>query len=781
MRGDTRFTIATAPNRNSLHWQQSTLSWDELLGWLSTPDKKKESGNYLFGSIRETTVQHKDAKGQPKGGPCTDFHRRKTAIINRSMLALDVDAPNPDFIDKMELLFGYAAVIHTTYSSSPDDPRYRVLIPLSRKVLPDEYIALARSVMLEFGEAQFDPGTVQPERYMFRPAAQYRQWFNSWVFDGPEMDVEAELARAADFEEDLSVKPMPEATKKRDPFELEGVLGAFNRAYQDLALLVEEYELPYEEAGADRWQLVGSRSVAGMGVVSPGVFYSHHANDPAFGQACTAFDLVRLHQFGALDEDAKEGTPVNRLPSSMAMRELATTDARVTAELVGLDFAAEMDDDADSNDWKLKLSFNSQGKLKDTIENWDLIAAREPVFRSLYFNELSMSVETDSDLPWRTLDKGGKTFSTTDRMALTHHIERTYRFRQSRAFLDALVDTAAQRRYVNPVKDYLVSLKWDGTSRIETSLPGVEPTPYTRMVARKCLVAAVARIFEPGCKWDHTLVLFGSEGLGKSVWIDRLSRGYSASLGRIGDKDTLLTMQRSWIMVSDEGHSLRKSDADATKEFLTRRADVFRMPYDREAQVHQRHCVIWGTTNDEVFLRRQEGNRRFLIVHCRKKMDFDSFTETYIDQLWAEAVELYEAGEQLYLSDDESELAAFEREAFVEEDAVAGVLAEYLNRKVPEGWNDKTIQERLEWLSGHESGFTGEGDEVIYEVCTAQMWTEAMGRKPGEHKRTDLLEIAKSLRELGWKAVGRARINGYGPQVVYRRTDAPEPEEHDLL
>src|SRR5690606_14523765 len=115
----------------------------------------------------------------------------------------------------------------------------------------------------------------------------------------------------------------------------------------------------------------------------------------------------------------------------------------------------------------------------------------------------------DRDLPWRPLERGGATFSTVDRSALCHYIEREYGVRPMRTLMDELVSTTAQQRFVNPVRDYLQALTWDGEERVETCLPGVHPTDYTRMVARKAMVAAVARMLDPGIKWDHTLVLFG--------------------------------------------------------------------------------------------------------------------------------------------------------------------------------------------------------------------------------------------------------------------------------
>ncbi len=767
MRGDESFDLAVAPKRNSFHWRQESITWDELVGWLDEPALKKECGNYFPGLLRETTIVH------PKETvPCTHLHRRKPGVVSRSMIALDVDHPEPGFIDNLELTAEFACLVHTTHSSSPDDLRFRILVPTDRDMTPDEYYAASTALVRRYGESQFDSGTTEFSRYMFKPATQHLDWFQSWVFDAEPASVEALIAEYGEFEDDLSTKPMPSATKrKRDPFEMDGAVGAFNKAYDDLNLLIEEYELPYESSDADRWKLVGARSEAGMGEVAPGLFYSHHVSDPAYGKTCTAFDLVRLHRFGDLDEAAPDPTPINRLPSHKEMLELAMIDARVVSQLAGIDFAEDMEDVAVNSDWKLLIRRSAaNGKMIDTISNWDLIMENEPVFQALYFNEFSLSVEIDQDLPWRTIAKEGVTFNGNDRVRLGHHIEREFGIRMAKEFVTGLADAAASRRYINPVREYLDGLEWDGEPRMETCLPGVTPTEYTRLVARKSLVAAVARIYEPGCKWDHTLILFGPEGLGKTFWIDRMSRGWQANLGAIGDKDTLLTMQRSWIMVSDEGQSLRKAEADATKEFLTRREDVFRLPYDREAQPHPRHCVIWGTTNDEIFLRRQEGNRRFLIVHCEERADFAKFQDGYVDQVWAEAVHYYRAGELLYLADDESALAASNRESFIEEDALAGVIEEFLEQKVPKKWDAMTPEARMTWMSNRDDKLVDEGSQVIMSTCSAQIWVEALGKRFGDHKRTDLLEITKSLRRLGWiPRKEKSRVGGYGTQVVFDR------------
>lgn len=770
---DPIFAIATAPRRDSEHWEQSEITLSELIGWLDTPADHKECGNYVLGTLRPTGARHR-----PGSDPCPHLHRNKAAIVSRSVITLDVDHPEDDFLDRLRA-WGVHAAWHTTYKSTLAEPRYRVWVFVDRELAPDEYHTAAASIMQKLGEEQFDPGSVQPERYMFRPSYSDRAAYAAEHLPGPEAEAE-ELLR--DFNADLSALPAPRPHKnKRDPFTIEGPIGAFNRVYEDWSLLISEYDLPYEPAGADRWGLVGASAAAGMSPVAPGLVYSHHANDPAYGQTCSAFDLVRVHLYSELDDAASPGTPVNRLPSHQAMLETATQDARVVAELVGHDFVAEMagvaaDVDADAgvptpaSSWRMGLSLSARtGKPNDTIDNWDLISNHDPVFSALFYNELSMAIEVDRDLPWRALDDR-PTFDVGDRSSFALHIEREYGIRPARAYLDDLINDRARRHRVNPVREYLEGLSWDGIPRLEECLPGVRPTPYTRLVARKVMVAAVARMLDPGCKWDHMLVIYGTEGLGKSYWIDRMARGYSASLGRIGDKDTLITMQRSWIMTSDEGHSLRKADFDVQKEFLTKTADIFRMPYDREALVHRRHCVIWGTTNDEVFLRRQEGNRRFLIVRSTEHVDFAQLTDEYVDQVWAEALALYRAGEPLWLDDAEAALAEAQREDFIEEDALTGQISEYLERLVPAGWDEMAPEARQLWLMNAAEGFQT-GTEQITRVCSVQVWVEALGRRYGDHRRVDLLEINNALKQLpGWRQVpGRQRVPGYGPQQVFIR------------
>ena len=757
--------IAQAPRRDSATWTQGTITWNELLEWAHHPRRTKACGNYVLGRLRGT-------------------RRTKTSILSRDALTLDADNARGTEIPDALALLGVRALVHATFSSTAQAPRYRVIIPLSRPVLPDEYVHAATRMLEMLGADQFDPGSIEPERYMFRPATSSPDDYRVFAYDGPPQDAEDLLS---DFDSDLSSRPTPR-TRKRDPLGLEGTPGAFNRAYS-IAEAIEAFELPYEAAGADSWHLVGARAAAGVNMVAPGLVYSHHVTDPAHGQAQSAFDLVRIHRFGEMDEDAPPGTPINRLPSHDAMCELVMGDARVLRQLVGEDFAQELDEvaqgveqEVDEESWLLRLVRTPRtGAVRDCAENWELLQAHDPVLRSIYRDELKMGTMVDTPPPWRTPGQTAPEFGAADRLELVYYLLRQYRLDLSPTRAESWALMRAFRNVRNPLRERLEALRWDGVPRLETCLPGVAPTPYTRLVARRALCAAVARMMNPGCKWDHTLVLYGDEGLGKTFWMYRMAMGHLANLGSPAHKDTLLTASRSWIMVSDEGHSLRKADADAVKEFLTRTSDVYRVPFEKETLEHPRHWVVWGSTNDKTFLRRQQGNRRFLVVHCEQPVDFDALTDEYVEQVWAEAVHLWRQGEPLHMDKEEADMAADAREAFTEEDAVAGMALEYLSTLVPEDWGTRSEEDRHRWLL--ERPDYDPGVQPIMEVCSAQLWVEALGRRRGDARKVDLRELTEVLHRLpGWRQADRMkRLPGYGPQRYFVRTDDGTDAGWDLL
>ncbi len=187
---------ATAPRRNTLHWKPVRGTPEAFLSWLDLehPADLKECGNYVAGKLRPTTVRHKP--GEPD---CQALHRRKEAVVSRSFLTLDADDARADLPDRVHAL-GIGGYLHPTWSSAPDALRLRICLWLSRDVNPTDYDRLVRAVVAELGAelgAEFDPGSIQAERYMFRPSTQHPEHYHAVAraLDGEPLDVDAWLKR----------------------------------------------------------------------------------------------------------------------------------------------------------------------------------------------------------------------------------------------------------------------------------------------------------------------------------------------------------------------------------------------------------------------------------------------------------------------------------------------------------------------------------------------------------------------------------------------------------
>ncbi len=229
-------------------------------------------------------------------------------------------------------------------------------------------------------------------------------------------------------------------------------------------------------------------------------------------------------------------------------------------------------------------------------------------------------------------------------------LSRHYELDAGSVDIGQAVYSVAETRRFNPLVDYLNGVKWDGTPRIDTWLSrhlGVEENEYSKNVARKWLIAAVARVMDPGCQVDTVLILEGRQGLGKtSVMRALASHEYYCNTSlSLRDKDALLVLQDAWIVELAELESMR--NIENVKAFLSQRVDLFRRPYARATERAPRHCVFAGTTNQTDYLRDDSGNRRFWPVLTTKQADIPALVAER-DQLWAEAVAAYKSREPWY-------------------------------------------------------------------------------------------------------------------------------------
>ncbi|CAM3088808.1 VapE domain-containing protein [Paracoccus nototheniae] len=294
------------------------------------------------------------------------------------------------------------------------------------------------------------------------------------------------------------------------------------------------------------------------------------------------------------------------------------------------------------------------------------------------------------------------------------------------------VRAVAQMNQFHPIKDWLAVLAHDGEMRLDTWLTrylGVADSPYVRAVGRAFLIAMVARVMRPGCKHDHVLVLAGPQGIGKSTACRIVGgewTGDNMPSIREGAKEAGLYLRGHWLVELAELAPSRKAEAEDLKSFLTRGDDEIRAPYARRADIVPRQTVFIGTTNEAAFLRDMTGGRRFWPVTCGDMLDTIGLARDR-DQLFAEAVAAFTAGERWHLSSETERLAWAEQESVREEDPWESAIADHLDG------------------DDGQDGF----DEPVDKI-TARDLLIRIGVPIERQKQADLQRISRILKHRGW-------------------------------
>ena len=783
---DKQLDIATGTSRLTKTWKNKPTTWSELLGRLETTTRTAET-------VAEYKAMGRDQQGRIKdvggfvGGYCNNGSR--SDIRFRSILCLDADFADADLWPDWGLLYGNAAAVYSTHKHTTKQPRLRLVIPLGRDVTPDEYQAIGRRVADTLGIDKFDDTSYQPQRMMYWPSTSQDGEYVFEYLDAPLLDPDAILGTYHDWQ-DISSWPMSSrvadvirktAAKQKDPLEKGGLVGAFCRAYT-IQEAIEAFVPVYQPCGdPGRYTYTEGSTAAGVVIYDDKFAYSHHATDPASMQLCNAWDLVRLHKFGHLDESIDPSKPVSSRPSYKAMTELATSDKRVKTQLVD-DRTAEAKDDfaedvPDINvgdiDWTEKLQITEKGGIASTIGNVVLILQNETNLAGcLAFDEMEHNIVARRSLPWRKV-QGISQWTDTDDAALRYYLERKYGITGKDKIFDA-VNVVALKSSFHPVRDYLDGCTWDGVPRVETLLIdylGAEDTAYTRAVTRKTLTAAVARIYRPGIKFDYMLTLRGRQGLGKSSFIAKLAGDwFSDTFTTMQGKDAYEQVQGVWIMEIGELAGMRKAEVETIKLYISKQVDRFRPAYGRRTQEFPRQCIFIGSTNETQFLRDTTGNRRFWVVDTPNEpvRDFrEDLTPEVVRMVWAEAVEIYHKGEKLYLPKDLENKAREIQSIYEEENPKAGIVAEYLDRLLPENWEGMDTYTRRQWLETD-----AEGSIQRTDVCIMEIWAEALCGNPDKLDRyvaKEIRDILHTIPEWQHKGADRRTIKPYGRQRFYRR------------
>lgn len=347
----------------------------------------------------------------------------------------------------------------------------------------------------------------------------------------------------------------------------------------------------------------------------------------------------------------------------------------------------------ESDHWSRRLDRNDNGKVRPTFKNCKLMLINAvPDAILLGRNEFASQDYWLTDTPWGS--KAGEVISDSsilgakDWCITSRNVEFTLN-----TLNETVMHLAGLKRW-HPVRDYLKTLNWDGVDRSSTWLKvfgkAKGPEPYLSDVSRKVLVAMVARVMNPGCKFDHVLILEGHQGIGKSSLVRALAGDWFSDVPlNIGDKDGIMAMQSKWVIELGELSTMSRTDVDALKAFVTQTHDRMRPPYGRRMEEYPRQSIFIGTTNNDSYLKDPTGARRFWPVELGEGVDWNALAEVR-DQLFAEAYGYYMLEEPLYLENKLSqELATYEQHGRTIRDEWGSIIREILNS---ESWELKEFE-----------------------------------------------------------------------------------------
>lgn len=402
----------------------------------------------------------------------------------------------------------------------------------------------------------------------------------------------------------------------------------------------------------------------------------------------------------------------------------------------------------------LDCNYDEDGNVKSVkqlVHNFEVVMDMDSRFAGkIRLNEFAQQPYLYGNVPWEN-ENNCRAWSSHDDSALFSLIQADYGLKSRQDFADALKNVSMRNKF-HPVREVLDSLTWDGKEHIRGLLPeylGAEDSDYTYQVMRLWMLGAVSRVYKPGSKFDYTMILQGSQGIGKSTFLKQLAMDdswFNDSLDSLDSDKAVQSLTGSWIIELAELKSLARTagGVESVKRFLTATQDKYRIPYERRADTFYRQCVFAGTTNKDDFLQDETGNRRFLIVQTGvKKPSKSLFVPEIMDTIklaWAEAVYIWKNEKpQLILPEAYMQEAKELQEANMADDGKRGIIQEYLEGKT--------------------------------QVCAREIWEKALGENvsPRKYQITEINDIIAKVP--GWKKLKSPRnFEGYGKQRGFQKT-----------
>lgn len=769
-------TIYTAATRTATFWKKEELSFKDLIDRLSSPQVSGETMKEYLGLSRDEQDSLKDIGGYV-GGRLRGGKRTKNSIVNRSLVVLDADnvggGEGLDRIKDVLEQLGYSYFWHTTRKHTPESPRVRIIFPLAKAIPPEYYEPIVRGLCNYFGMDVFDKTCVEANRLMYYPSVcSDGEFLCGSRIDGKILNGEEFLAQyylnwknVDEWPKFKSEESIVKSDKKilSDPREKEGPIGTFCRAYnihEAIEKFLPDVYVPGDTP--DRYTYVAGTASNGLVVYDDVFAYAYNQTDPATtGHLQNAYDLVRTHLFG--DSGNSTDKMFALMQKDEGFREQQTEDA--------LEAFGEVEDDKKEalKELERALDRDKHGRMLTTIDNYYKILTMNPYLCDCYYFDVFANKKmVVAPLPWYNPEETlPRLWSDNDDSNLRHYIEKSYASRNNTILVDAL-NKAFYEKMVHPVREYLNSLTWDGVRRVDTLLIdyfGAEDTVYTREAIAKTLLAAVARVYRPGTKFDNVLILKGKQGTGKSTFVRILAsdKWFSDSLTRFDGKEASELLESKWLIELGELKGLYRKEIEQAKQFFSKTSDQYRAAYARHPEEHPRQCVFIGTTNNETFLTDRTGNRRFWPVGLGTTAPTkDVFKELALerDQIWAEVKARYDSltaddpeglklGEALILTDEARKLAEIEQENRLEDDPRIGEIISFICTEVPLDWDKWTLKERLNYWENEHLRDPDTELRRRNRICAAEISKELYGFKVPDRKfSSEINTIMQNLEGL---------------------------------
>lgn len=778
-----KIKISIAPSRKAKVWTNVTWEWSQLVDKCRETIRTGETVAEYAAMDKNTQSNRKDVGGFV-GGYLDGGVRKNEHVRFRSVATLDIDHGKTDVWEDFTMNFSCAAFLYSTHKHTERAPRYRLVIPFDRECEPWEYEPVCRRIANTLGLDLFDHTTYELPRLFYWPSSPNDAEYVFHEQKGDPISVDDLLATYTDPRnasewpygntEDKVLRK--ECQKAGNPCEKEGIIGAFCRAYTIEDAIDTFLQDVYEPTAQEGRYTYRKGSVSGGLVCYSHQFaYSHHDTDVMCGKLCNAFDIVRIHKFGIMDEDKDEGTEVTKLPSYVEMMRFAGADKRTNVEVmksrrakIAEDFSG-IEDDEDGSEVLSKLDRDSKGNVRQSINNVIIALKGDPLLKGRLWHDLFTGYDCAEGMPWKRTTRA---WTDKDDSNLRAYLERVYGLTGKERIYDALESVFGENQR-HPIREYLEGLAWDKVERLDKLIIdyiGAEDTPLTRAMTRKIFTAAVARVMRPGTKFDYCLIMSGGEGIGKSTLLNTMGGDwFSDSIVTTEGKEGMESLRGAWIIELAELASIKRSAVEQVKNFLSKKEDTYRQAYGKRVQPYPRQCVFFGTTNEDDFLKGDTGNRRFWVVKvdaskCAFKDPFAAVT-TDRDQLWAEAYYRYKHDEALYLDPEmEKEARVRQQEANIDyEDPIPGMLDEYLDTKLPADW--------YTWDKARRRAFVQNPDPLASETLPRKefyagefVYEQLCLTENTKDYPYVLRKINKLMKKKeGWRQ-SRVQISGYGRQ-----------------